>query len=91
MIEIRQSKKFEKAYKKLKPNQVSDVETAIKYIAANPQAGEHKKGNLDYLWVYKFSMVKQKALLGYHYDKDTIIIILIAVGPHENFYRDLKH
>ncbi len=88
---LRQAKRFEKTYKKLKANQRQAVDTAIHAIIADPYIGEAKKGNLAYLRVYKFSMVGQQALLGYHFEENELIIVLIAVGPHENFYRDLKH
>ncbi len=52
--------------------------------------GQQKKGDLSYLCVYKFKMVKQLTLLGYSYEKDTLTLELIALGPHENFYRDVK-
>ncbi|MEA3381391.1 type II toxin-antitoxin system RelE/ParE family toxin, partial [Alteromonas australica] len=40
--------------------------------------------------VYKFKMVKQLTLLGYSYEDGTVILELIALGSHENFYRDVK-
>jgi hypothetical protein len=41
--------------------------------------------------VYKFSMVNQLTLLAYIYGETTDTLTLVSVGPHENFYRDLKH
>ncbi|NDW20184.1 type II toxin-antitoxin system RelE/ParE family toxin [Alteromonas hispanica] len=35
-------------------------------------------------------MVKQLTLLGYSYEDGTVILELIALGFHENFYRDVK-
>ena len=40
--------------------------------------------------VHKFKMVKQLTLLGYSYEDGAIILELIALGTHENFYRDAK-
>ena len=40
--------------------------------------------------VYKFKMVKQLTLLGYSYEDGTVTLELIALGAHENFYRDVK-
>ena len=56
----------------------------------DPLLGEQKKGDLAFLRVYKFKMVKQLTLLGYSYEDGTVILELIALGSHENFYRDVK-
>ena len=59
-------------------------------VADNPQLGERKKGDLANLFVYKFRSQNQLYLLGYTVDDGIRLIYLEAVGPHENFYRDLK-
>ena len=56
----------------------------------DPLTGEQKKGYLLFLRVYKFKMVKQLTLLGYSYENDSDVLELIALGSHENFYRDVK-
>ena len=56
----------------------------------DPLAGEQKKGDLSFLRVYKFKMVKQPTLLGYSYEDGSVILELLAFGSHENFYRDIK-
>jgi mRNA-degrading endonuclease RelE of RelBE toxin-antitoxin system len=40
--------------------------------------------------VYKFRSQAQLYLLGYTIDSGVKLVYLEAVGPHENFYRDLK-
>lgn len=57
----------------------------------DPYLGEQKKGNLSFLRVQKFKMVKQLTLLGYSYDDGTVTLELIALGSQENFYRDMKN
>lgn len=57
---------------------------------ADPDLGERKKGDLSFLRVYKFKMSKQLTLLGYGFDDGALILELLALGAHENFYRDLK-
>ena len=57
---------------------------------AKPTLGEQKKGDLAFLRVYKFKMSKQLTLLGYSFDDGTLILELMALGSHENFYRDIK-
>ena len=90
-MEIIQTNRFKKAYKKLHSNQLSQVNKAIKNIIQNPDIGEQKKGDLSWLRVYKFTLLGQLALLGYTIEKnDKTVLTLIDIGSHENFYRDLK-
>jgi len=41
--------------------------------------------------VYKYKAKTLQYLLAYTYDTNSETITLLAVGPHENFYRDLKN
>ena len=88
--EVRQTRRFARAYKKLHENVATDVDAAVAAVAADPQIGERKKGDLAALWVYKFRSQGQLYLLGYSRDDGLRLVYLEAVGPHENFYRDLK-
>ena len=88
--EIRQTRRFARTYKKLHDNVVADVDVAVEAVAQNPDIGEQKKGDLAALWVYKFRCLGQLYLLGYTRDNVVQLVYLEAVGPHENFYRDLK-
>ena len=76
--------------KKLKANQKKELDSAIKELMAKPTLGEQKKGDLSFLRVYKFKMNKQLMLLGYSFDDGTLILELMALDSHENFYRDIK-
>ena len=67
-----------------------DLDNAIRQLLTDPYLGEQKKGDLSFLRVYKFKMVKQLTLLGYSYEDGTVTLELIALGSHENFYRDVK-
>ena len=87
---LRQTRRFARAYKKLNDNVVADVDAATKVVAADPMVGERKKGDLADLFVYKFRSQNQLYLLGYTVDDEVRLVYLEAVGPHENFYRDLK-
>ena len=90
-MQIFQTNRFKKAYKKLHPNQLNDVNSAIEKIIGNPVLGEQKKGALSWLRVYKFKVLGQLTLLGYNIKKnEKIVLTLVNIGPHENFYRDLK-
>jgi mRNA-degrading endonuclease RelE of RelBE toxin-antitoxin system len=88
--EVRQTRRFARAYKKLHDNLAADVDTAVATVAADPDIGEGKRGDLAALWVYKFRSQGQLYLLGYSRDDGLCLVYLEAVGPHENFYRDLK-
>ena len=88
--EVRQTRRFARAYKKLHENVAADADGAVVAVVADPDIGERKKGDLAALWVYKFRSQNQLYLLGYSRDDGLRLIYLEAVGPHENFYRDLK-
>lgn len=87
-VQVLQSALFKRAYKRLHPNQKSDVDGAIAKIVVDPTLGEAKKGDLAGVFVYKFSCNGQLALLAYEYDPASRLLLL--VGSHENFYRSLK-
>ena len=88
--EVFQTRRFARQYKKLHDNVATDVDAAVKTIAGKPSIGERKKGDLADLLVYKFRSQGQLYLLGYTVDEGIQLIYLEAIGPHENFYRDLK-
>ena len=88
--QVLQTPSFKKAVKKLHTNQKKELDKAVKTLMDAPLLGEQKKGDLSFLRVYKLKMVKQVTLLGYSYENDSIILELIAIGSHENFYRDVK-
>ncbi|MHA7841289.1 MAG: type II toxin-antitoxin system RelE/ParE family toxin [Gammaproteobacteria bacterium] len=79
---------FKKAYKKLHPQPKISVDNAIRDIVNDPTIGEEKKGDLSKVYVYKFKVHRQEMLLAYEWDPQERI--LLALGVHENFYRDLK-
>lgn len=87
---VLQTPTFKKVVKKLKPNQKKELDAAVKELMAKPALGEQKKGDLAFLKVYKFKMSKQLTLLGYSFDDGTLTLELMALGSHENFYRDIK-
>lgn len=87
-IQVFQTPLFSKIKKKLKKNQIKDLDNAVREIIKNPELGEQKKGDLADVWVYKFRMVDRENLLAYQWDEKTRT--LIYLGVHENFYRDIK-
>ena len=76
-------KKFPFLFRK----KLNDIEDKI---AANPLIGEEKKVDIKGIRVHKFKLLDQQILLAYQVNKDKKEVIFVAVGGHENFYRDLK-
>ncbi|MDD1632589.1 MAG: type II toxin-antitoxin system RelE/ParE family toxin [Methylococcaceae bacterium] len=87
-LQVQQSAMFKRAYKRLHPNQKADVDDAVADIVRDPTIGEAKKGDLAGVFVHKFKCNGQLTLLAYEYDPGTRLLLLL--GSHENFYRDLK-
>lgn len=87
-IRVVQASGFVRAYKRLHNNQKDAVDAAVAVIILQPNTGQAKKGDLAGVYVYKFDCVNQVYLLAYEYDPQTRVLLL--VGTHENFYRNLK-
>ncbi|PVE05188.1 type II toxin-antitoxin system RelE/ParE family toxin [Limnohabitans sp. Rim28] len=87
-VQVLQSAAFARAYKKLHKNQKVDVDDAVEVIIKTPDIGEPKRGDLVGVYVHKFKSNSQLLLLAYEYDPETRMLLLL--GSHENFYRDLK-
>ena len=89
--QVQQTRRFARVYKKLTQiSLIADTDAAVETVAENPDVGERQKGDLEQLWVYKFRSQGQLYLLGYTREDTVRLIYLEALGPHENFYRDLK-
>ena len=87
-VRVLQSAMFRRAYKRLHSNQKADVDDAVASIIQDPTIGQAKKGDLAGVFVYKFKSNAQLVLMAYEYDAETRMLLLL--GSHENFYRDLK-
>ena len=85
-----QTRRFARQYKKLHNNTAADVDLAVDDVTRNPELGARKKGDLVALRVHKLHSGGQLYLLGYTLDESVRLIYLEAIGPHDNFYRDLK-
>jgi len=82
--------RFARAAKRLHPGEKQALDEALRAIVANPGIGEMKKGDLAGVQVYKYRVKVQLVLLAYRVAQDEDAIKLLAMGAHENFYRDLK-
>ena len=87
---VQQTRRFARQYKKLHDNTAGDVDAAVDEVAQHPEIGERKKGDLAALRVFQFRSAGQLYWLGYTLDEGVRLVYLEAVGPHENFSRDLK-
>lgn len=87
-IAVKQMPIFKRAYKKLHAAEKIKVDEAIRTIIRDPKAGEEKKGDLAGVFVHKFKLNQRDILLAYEWNSAERM--LLALGVHENFYRDLK-
>ena len=74
---------------KLHANQKKALDKAIKVISASPGVGKAKVGDLAGIAVYQFKVQGVEWLLAYRVISSRELKLLV-VGPHENFYRNLK-
>ena len=89
-MKLEQKPTFQRAYKKLHPNQRQEVNNAIRTISNNPEIGTRKIADLSDFRIYKFKINNQEYLLAYTYIDVLSLITLYAISSHQNFYRDLK-
>jgi mRNA-degrading endonuclease RelE of RelBE toxin-antitoxin system len=87
-MKVIQSPLFQRTVKKFKKNQKLSLDTEIRKILGNPVIGQEKKGDLQGIYVHKFKLHTSQYLLSYRFIGDNLE--LISIGPHENYYRDLK-
>ena len=88
-MKISHGAQFSRSLKRLHKNQKRALDKAVMAIAANPALGDAKAGDLTGVSVYKFKTNQTQWLLAYRIVSRQEITLLV-VGPHENFYRDLK-
>jgi mRNA-degrading endonuclease RelE of RelBE toxin-antitoxin system len=84
---------FDRIAKKLHSKDKKVLDEAVKEIAINPFVGEEKRGDLIGVFVHKFKLNNQDTLLAYKLQPDKqhpTEFVLMSVGPHENFYTQLK-
>ena len=87
-MNIYESRSFEKKVKKMSKTEKDTLDREIRRIAENPSIGEEKKGDLRGVFVHKFKIKTTQYLLAYR--KAGSDLELVMIGPHENYYRDLK-
>jgi len=88
-FQVIQSPSFTRKIKKLHKDQKEVLDNQIRLIINNPEIGQEKKGDLQGIYIHKFKMKDTQYLLAYRIKQDALELIMI--GPHENYYRDLKN
>ena len=88
-MKILQSRQFERKVKKFTKQEKKSLDNQILKIVKNPAIGVEKKGDLRGVYVHKFKITHTQYLLSYRFSEE--ILELIMIGPHENYYRDLKN
>lgn len=84
---------FARVVKKLHSQEKAVLDAAVQAVASDHARGEEKRGDLNGVFVHKFKLNKQETLLAYRLQPDKLapeVLVLLAVGPHENFYAQLK-
>ena len=66
------------------------IDAAVRAILADPLIGKPKVGVLKGVRIFKFTHQGLEYLVAYRLEMRKRLIQLLAVGPHENFYRDIQ-
>ena len=88
-MKILQSRQFGRKVKKFTKQEKKSLDNQILKIVEYPAIGVEKKGDLRGVYVHKFKITHTQYLLSYRFSEE--ILELIMIGPHENYYRDLKN
>lgn len=81
---------FHRRKKKASRSLQKAIDTAVRTILADPLIGTPKVGVLKGVRVFKFMHQGLEYLVAYRLEMRKRQIPFLAVGPHENFYRDLQ-
>jgi mRNA-degrading endonuclease RelE of RelBE toxin-antitoxin system len=88
-MKVIQSRSFERKVKKFTKSEKKKLDDHIRKIVDNPSIGTEKKGDLRGVYIQKFKIQTLQYLLAYRFVGEDLELIMI--GPHENYYRDLKN
>ena len=87
-MKVLQSRSFKRKVKKFTKAEKKELDKYIRKIIDTPSIGSEKKGDLRGVYVHKFKIQTLQYLLAYRFVGEDLELIMI--GPHENYYRDLK-
>jgi mRNA interferase RelE/StbE len=87
-MKIIQSRSFKRKVKKLDQQDKKKLDKQIIGIVKTSSIGIEKKGDLRGVFVHKFKLKSIEYLFSYRFIREDLELIMI--GPHQNYYRDLK-
>ena len=87
-MKVMQSRSFEKKTKRFTKKQKNILDKQIQKILDNPSIGQEKRGDLRGIYILNFKIDTTLYLLSYRFLGEALELIMI--GPHENYYRNLK-
>ncbi len=79
---------YNKARRRLAPAVIHRLDEVQAQILQDPHRGDRKRGALRQIWVEKFKSQNDQWLVAYIINDKRDIVYFVAVGQHENFYRD---
>lgn len=93
IVKVSATPTFKRTEKKLHDRDRKTVNTTTREIMAELKIGKGKKGDLAGVLVHTFNVNKQEFFFSYKLigpEDSPDELVLLAIGSHENFYRNLK-
>ncbi len=92
MFTIQLTSQTQKDIKRLSPEvQKYIFDKIFPLLKTNPKfMAQRLKGELSYLWKYRFSFKSVAYRIVYEIREKELIVLVFAVGTRENFYKDLR-
>ena len=87
-MKVYQSSSFARKVKKFNKQGKKVLDKEVRSIIRDPSIDSEKKGDLRGIFVHKFKIKQSLYLLSCRFFDENLELIMI--GPHENYYRDLK-
>ena len=87
-LQVFQTPLFGRKTKKLRADEKAELDLQVGVILKNPEIGPEKKGGLQGIRVHKYRFNQQEMLLAYRFQEKELLLIML--GSHENYYRELK-
>lgn len=88
-MKIFQSRSFEKSVKKISKQEKEILDQEVRKIVNEPLAGNEKRGDLRGVFIHKFKLKTNEYLVAYRFIGEDLEFIML--GPHENYYHDIKN
>jgi len=81
---------YNKDRERLVPTVIHRLDEVQAQILPDPHRGDRKRGALRQVWVEKLKAQNDQWLVAYTIDDRRDTVYFVAVGQHENFYRDVQ-